>query len=80
MNSEIEDLIKKCPTWLYLTFRNRQRSELVINCPVPNQALDKNCCGSFLLYGHYYLLTIDYYSIFIVIETIKNLQLSTVIN
>ena len=34
----------------------------------------------FHLYGHYCLLMIDYYSKFIVIETLKNLQSSIVIN
>ena len=34
----------------------------------------------FCLYGHYYLLMINYYSNFFVIETLKNLQSLTVIN
>ena len=36
LNSEIEDMIKKLRT--YLTFRNRQPSEPIINHPIPNQA------------------------------------------
>ena len=31
-------------------------------------------------YGHYYLLISDHYSKFIVIETLKNLHSSTVVN
>ena len=78
MNSEIEDMIKRCPTCL--TFRNRQPSEPIIHHPIPNQAWTKIAADPFGLHGHYYLLIIDYYSKFIVIETLKNLQSSTVIN
>ena len=56
MNSEIEDLIKKCPT--DLTFRNRQLSEAIINHPIPNQAWKKIIADPFCLYGHYYLLIV----------------------
>ena len=35
MNSEIEDMIRKCPTCL--TFRNRQPSEPINNPLIPNQ-------------------------------------------
>ena len=73
MNSEIEDMIKKCPTCI--TFRNCQTSEPIFNNPIPNQAWTKNAADSFRLYGHYYLLIIDFYSKFIVIETLNNLQL-----
>ena len=78
MNSEIEDMIKRCPTCL--PFRNRQPNEPTNNCPIPNQAWTKIAGDPFCLHGHYYLLTIDYYSKFIVTETLKNLQSSTVIN
>ena len=78
MNSEIEDMIKRCPTCL--TFRNRQPSEPIINHPIPNQAWEKIAADPFRLHGHYYLLMVDYHSKFIVIETLKNLQSSTVIN
>ena len=72
MNSKIEDMIKKCPT--SLTFRNYQTSEPIINHPIPNQAWTKNAADSFRLYGHYYLLIIYFYSRFIIIETLNNLQ------
>ena len=78
MNSEIEDMIKRCPTCL--TFRNRQPSEPIIHHPIPNQAWTKIAADPFRLHRHYYLLIIDYYSKFIVVETLKNLQSSTVIN
>ena len=74
MNSEIEDTVKKCPT--YLTFRNRQPSEPIVNHPTPNQV----AVDPFPLYGHCYLLMIDYYFKFIVIKMPKNLQSSIVIN
>ena len=44
MNSEIEDMIKKCPTCL--TFQNRQPSEPIINHPTPNQARAKVAADS----------------------------------
>ena len=78
MNSEIEDMIKRCPTCL--TFRNRQPSEPIINHLIPNQAWTKIAADPFRLNGHYYLLRIDYNSRFIVIETPHNLQSSTFIN
>ena len=39
MDSEIEDMVKRCPTCL--TFRNLQPSEPIINHPIPNQAWTK---------------------------------------
>ena len=77
MNTEIEDMIEKCPTCL--TFWNSQPSEPIINHPIPNQVWTKITADSFCLYRHYYLLIIDHYSKFIVIETLNNLQSSTVI-
>ena len=77
MNSEIEDIIKKCPTCL--TFRKRQSSEPIMNHPIPNQLWTKAAADSFSVYGHYYLLIIDYYSKFNVIKTLNNLQSSAVI-
>lgn len=78
MNSKIEDMIKECPT--YLTFWNRRPSEPIINHSVPDQAWTKIAVDLFYLYGHYYLLMIDYYVKFIVTKMLKNLQTSTVIN
>ena len=71
-------MIKRCPTCL--KFGNRQTNEPIINQPIPNQAWTTITVEPFRLYGHYYLLMIDYYSKFIVIETVKTLQLSAVIN
>ena len=75
MNIEIEDMIKKCPTCF--TFRSHQPSGPIIKHPVPNQAWTKIAAYPFSLYEHYYLLIIDYYTRFIVIEMLKiyNLQL-----
>ena len=78
MNSEIEGMNKKYPTCL--TFQNYQPSEPIINHPIPNQTSTKIVVDLFCLYGHYYLLMINYYSKFIVIEILKNLQFPTVIN
>ena len=72
------DMIKRCPTCL--TYRNRQPSEPIIHQPIPHQTWTKIAADPFRLHGHYYLLIIDYYSKFIVVETLKNLQSSTVIN
>ena len=71
MNSEIEDMIKKCPTCF--TFRNCQPSEPIINHPIQNQAWTKIAADPFCLNRHFYLLITDYYSKFIVIETMENL-------
>ena len=71
---------KKCPTCL--TSQNCQHSEPVINHPIPNQAWTKVAADPFHLYGNCYLLMIDhyYYSKFIVIEMVKNVQSLTVVN
>ena len=73
INSEIEEMIKRYPTCH--TFWNCQPSEPFINYPIPNQACTKIAADSFHLYRHYYLLMISYYSKFIIIETLKNLNL-----
>ena len=66
INSEIENMIKKCPTCL--TFWRRQPSEPIINHLILNQTWTKTVVDAFLLYGYYYLLNIDYYSKFIVTQ------------
>ena len=60
-----------------LTFRKRQPSEAIINNPVTNRAWAKIAANLFRLYGHYYILMINYYSKFIIIETLEiyNFQL-----
>ena len=52
INSEIEDMIKNCPTCL--TFCNRHRSEPAIKHPVLQEPWTKLAVDSFRLYGHYY--------------------------
>ena len=78
MNNEIEYMIKRCPTCL--TFLNHQTSEPIIHHPIPNQTWIKIAADLFCLHRHYYLLIINYYSKFIVIETLKNLPSSTILN
>ena len=78
MNSEIECMIKKCTT--RLNFKNCQLSEPISNHPIPNQAWTKIPVSPFCIYTHYYLPLIDYYSKRFVIEMLKNLQSSAVIN
>ena len=73
MNSEIEDMIKKYLTCL--SFRDCLPSEPIINPLIPNQTYIKIPADPF-----HYLLMIDYYSKFAVIETLKNFQSSSVIN
>ena len=60
-----------------LTFRKRQPSEPIINNPVTNRAWAKVAANLFRLHGHYYILMINYYSKFIIIETLEiyNFQL-----
>ena len=62
----------------YLTFRNRLVSQL-LTIQFVHQAWTKTAADPFRLYGNY-LLMIDYYSKFIIIETLGNLQSSTVIS
>ena len=69
INSEIEDMIKKCPT--FLTFWNHQSSQPITNHPIPNHTWTKVAADPFCTY-RYYLLIIDYYSNFFVIEMLKN--------
>ena len=71
-------MIKKCPTCSI--FQNHQPSEPIINHPIQNQAWTKIAADPFRSHGHYYLLIVDYYSKFIVTETLKNLQSSTIVN
>ena len=77
MNSEIEDFFMKCPTCL--TFRNHQPSYPIINHSIPNQTWTKIDVDPLRLHGHYYILMTDYYVKFI-IEILKDLQSSTVLN
>ena len=53
MNSEIVDMIKKCPTCS--TFRNQQPSKPIINHPIPNHGRTQIAADPFPLYIHYYL-------------------------
>ena len=69
INSEIENMIKNCPTCL--TFRNQQRSEPTIKHPVPQEPWTKLAADLFRLYGHYYLLVVDYNSKFVVFENLN---------
>ena len=71
-------MIKNCPTCL--TFRNRQRSVPPIKHPVPLEPWTKLAADLFRLYGHYYLLVVDYNSKFVAVENLNYLQPLTVIN
>ena len=78
INSEIEDMIKNCPTCL--TFCNRQSSEPTIKHPVPEEPWTKLAADLFRLYGIYYLLVVGYNSKFVAVKNLKNSQSLTVIN
>ena len=78
INSETEDMIKNWPT--FLTFRNRQPCELAIKHSVPQEPWTKLAADLIRLYGHYYLLVVDYNSKFVVVENLKNSQSLTVTN
>ena len=54
MKSEIENMVKKCPTCL--TFQNHQPSKPTINQPTINQVWTKIAADPLCLYAHYYLL------------------------
>ena len=72
INKELEDMISKCPTCL--TYRNCQPSETPIKPERPDHPCTKCAADLFHLQGHYYLLIVDYYSKFVVIENLQNLQ------
>ena len=76
----IKNCKKRARQSLLWPLRNNEIEDMIINHPIPNQAWTKIAADPFCLYGHCYLLIIDFYSKFIVIETLKNLQSSTVIN
>ena len=57
-----------------------ETNEPIINQPIPHQARAIITVEPFRLYGHYYLLMIDYYPKFITIQTLKNPKSSNVIN
>ena len=65
-------MIKNCPT--SLTFHNRQMQR-----PVPQERWTKLTAYLFRLYGLYYLLVVDYNSIFVAIKNLSNSQSLTII-
>ena len=73
-------MVKNCPTCLF--FCNQQSSELAIKHPVPQECCSLNPLAAdfFRLYGHYYLLVVDYNFKLFAVENLKNLQSLTVIN
>ena len=73
INKELEDMISKCPTCL--TYRNRQTSETPIKPEIPDHPWTKCAADLFRLQGRYYLLIVDYYSKFIAVENLQNLNL-----
>ena len=77
-SSPVLDMIKNCPTCL--TFCNQQHSESTIKHPVLQEPWTKLAADLFRLYGHYYLLVVDYNSKFIAVENLNNLHSLTVIN
>ena len=77
INNEIKDMIKKCPTCLF--FRSRQPTEPLIKHPVPQELWTKLAADLFRLYGHYYLLVVDYDFKLAAVGNLKNLQSVNVI-
>ena len=78
INKEAEDMISKCLTCL--TYRNCQPSEIPIKPEIPDGPWTECAADLFRLEGHYYLLTVDYYSKFIAVENLQNPQSETVIS
>ena len=78
ISKELGDMISKCPTCL--TYRNFQPSETPIKPKIPDHPWMKCAADLFRLQGHYYLLIVDYYSNFIAVANLQNLQSETVIN
>ena len=63
-------MFSKCPTCI--TYRNRQPIETPIKAKIPNHLWKKCAADLSRLQGHYYLLTVDYYSKFIAVENLQN--------
>ena len=78
INKEVEDMISKCLTCL--TYRNCQPSEIPIKPEIPDGPWTECAANLFRLEGHYYLLTVDYYSKFIAVENLQNPQSETIIS
>ena len=63
-----------------MTFHIQQGSEPTIKHPVPQEPWTKLTADLFWLYGHYYLLVVDYNSKLIAIENLNSLQSLNIIN
>ena len=75
--TELEDIISKCPTCL--TYRNCKPNEIPSIPKIPGHPRTKCAAGIFCLHGHYYLILVDYYSMFIAASNLQNPQSETVI-
>ena len=78
MNAEIEELVARCS--LCLTHRNRQQKETFIAHEIPNAPWIKVASDVFHLFGHHYVIVVDYYSKYIEIEHIADMTTSSVID
>ena len=70
MNSQIDDLVSRCPQCL--THRNQLRKETLIQHNVPEVLWTKVASDLFTLYGHDYVIIADYTSKYIEIERLND--------
>ena len=77
MNSQIEDLVSKCP--ICLEFRNKNQKEPMNSYPVPKLPWSQVSVDLFELYGKSYIVIVDSYSGFIEIEPLQDTSAHSVI-
>ncbi len=78
MNSEIDNLVSRCPQCL--THRNQQQKETLIQHTVPKVPWTKVASDLFTLYGHSYVIVTDYTSKYIEIERLPDKSSLNVVN
>ena len=78
MNSEIDNLVSRCPQCL--THGNQQQKETLIQHTVPKVPWTKVASDLFTLYGHSYVIVTNYTSKYIEIERLPNKSSLNVMN
>ncbi len=78
MNSEIDNLVSRCPQCL--THGNQQQKETLIQHTVPKVPWTKVASDLFTLYGHSYVIVTDYTSKYIEIERLPDKSSLNVMN
>ena len=78
MNAEIEELVARCSHCM--TYRNKQQKESFIAHEIPTAPWIKVASDVFHLFGHHYVIVVDYFSKYVEVERITDMTSSSVIN